>query len=238
MKKAYPWLLLAVMTLWLGEAQAAGVLAPHTAQYKVKISVVSGRLSTELRATKDGYVANHVIKATGLSGLFFGGTMNVTSEFASASDGVKPIAFRSVDTILRKDPDVDIRFNWDTNEATGIVGADEILLQLDGIAHDRVSIQYELMHDLINGGPDEQYTLFDVDKMKVVNVRNIGLKKIKVKAGRFLAVGIQHQAVGSSRVITLWCVEELGYLPVIIEQHRKGKLKLRASLLKYTPTGG
>ena len=89
MKMAYPWLLLAVMTLWLGEAQAAGVLAPHTAQYKVKISVVSGRLSTELRATKDGYVATHVIKATGLSGLFFGGTMDVTSEFASASDGVE-----------------------------------------------------------------------------------------------------------------------------------------------------
>ncbi len=237
MKMAYPWLLLAVMTLWLGEAQAAGILAPHTAQYKVKISVISGRLSTELRTTKDGYVANHVIKPSGLSRLLFRGTMDVTSEFASASDGVKPIAFRSVDTI-RKDPDVNIRFNWDTNEATGTVGADEILLQLDGIAHDSVSIQYELMHDLINGGADEQYTLFDVDKMKIANVRNIGLKKIKVKAGRFEALGIQHQAVGSSRVTTLWCVEELGYLPVIIEQHRKGKLKFRASLLKYTPTGG
>ena len=237
MKMAYLWFLLAVTTLWTGGAQAAGILTPHTAQYKVKISVVSGRLSTELRATKDGYVANHVIKATGLSRLLTRGTMNVTSEFASASDGVRPVAFRSFDTI-RKDPDVDIRFNWDTNEAAGTVGADAILLQLDGIAHDSVSIQYELMHDLINGGADEHYTLFDVDRMKIANVRNIGMKKIKVKAGRFEALGIQHQAVGSSRVTTLWCVEELGYLPVMIEQHRKGKLKFRASLLKYTPTGG
>ena len=237
MKMAHLWFLLAVTTLWVGEAQAAGILTPHTAQYKVRISVLSGRLSTELRATKDGYVANHVIRATGLSRLLTRGKMDVTSEFASASDGVKPIAFRSVDTI-RKDPDVDIRFNWDTNEATGTVGADEIVLQLDGIAHDNVSIQYELMHDLINGGAEQQYTLFDVDKMKVANVRNIGTKQIKVKAGRFEALGIQHQSVGSSRVTTLWCVEELGYLPVMIEQHRKGKLKFRASLLKYTPTGG
>ena len=59
MKMAYLWFLLAVTTLWTGGAQAAGILTPHTAQYKVKISVVSGRLSTELRATKDGYVANH-----------------------------------------------------------------------------------------------------------------------------------------------------------------------------------
>jgi hypothetical protein len=33
----------------------------------------------------------------------------------------------------------------------------------------------------------------------------------------------------------LWCVEELGFLPVIIEQHRLGKLKVRAALSKYTP---
>ncbi|MCH8944992.1 MAG: hypothetical protein IH910_09435 [Proteobacteria bacterium] len=59
-----------------------------------------------------------------------------------------------------------------------------------------------------------------------------------MKAGSYEAVGIQHQAEGSSRITTLWCVEELGYLPVVIEQHRKGKLKFRASLQKYTPTGG
>jgi hypothetical protein len=39
--------------------------------------------------------------------------------------------------------------------------------------------------------------------------------------------------VGSSRVTTLWCVPELEYLPVIIEQHRKGKLNLRAVLASY-----
>jgi hypothetical protein len=33
----------------------------------------------------------------------------------------------------------------------------------------------------------------------------------------------------------LWCVEELGFLPVLIEQHRKGKLRVRASLRKYEP---
>jgi len=35
-------------------------------------------------------------------------------------------------------------------------------------------------------------------------------------------------------VTTLWCVEELGYVPVLIEQHRKGKLRMRAELQTYT----
>jgi hypothetical protein len=108
-------------------------------------------------------------------------------------------------------------------------------LQLEGIAHDSVSIQYELMHDLLNGEPDEQYVLFDVEKMRIANVSIGGEKKIKTKAGTFTAVGIQHQKEGSSRTTTLWCAKELDYLPVVIEQHRKGKLKFRATLVSYTP---
>jgi hypothetical protein len=72
--------------------------------------------------------------------------------------------------------------------------------------------------------------------MRVANVSNVGEKEVKTKAGTFLAVGIQHQKEGSSRTTTLWCVKELDYLPVIIEQHRKGKLTFRASLVSYLPT--
>ena len=223
-----------VVVFLAGQVSAETALTPHTAQYKVRISVVSGQLNTELRKTADGYVANHVIKPTGMSKLITRGTMDVTSTFSSESDGVKPIRFQSVDTI-RKDPDVDLTFDWTTNEVSGTVGDEDVSLQLEGIAHDSVSIQYELMHDLLNGDPDEHYVLFDVDKMRIANISIAGEKKIKTKAGTFTAIGIQHQKVGSSRIMTLWCVEELDYLPVVIEQHRKGKLKFRATLVKYTP---
>ncbi len=237
MRRLCRCILLGSAMLLCSQVQAEGVLTPHRAEYKVKISIVSGRLNTELRATDSGYVANHVIRPTGFSRILTRGTMDVTSEFTGANDGVKPVAYRSVDTI-RKDPDVDIFFNWDTNEVAGTVGDEKFMQQLDGIVYDSVSIQYVLMHDLINGGPNKQYTLFDIDKLKIANVQSIGKKQVKVKAGNYEAVGIQHQAEGSSRITTLWCAEELGYLPVMIEQHRKGKLKFRASLQKYTPTGG
>ena len=44
-------------------------------------------------------------------------------------------------------------------------------------------------------------------------------REIRVPAGEFTAVGVQHQAEGSSRVTTLWCVEELDFLPVLPRQH-------------------
>jgi hypothetical protein len=161
--------------------------------------------------------------------------MDVTSEFDNGADGVKPVRFHAVDTI-RDEPEVDLNFDWGTNEVSGTVGEEDVLLQLDGIAHDSVSIQYELMHDLIKGDPSDQYTLFDVDRMQVANVSNIGEKTVETKAGKFVAVGIRHQKEGSDRTTTLWCVEELDYLPVIIEQHRDGKVNFRAKLVTYTPT--
>lgn len=225
------WLVAAA--LFAAPAADAGELTPHTAQYKVKISLLSGQLNTELRETEDGYVATHVVKPTGLARLR-GGRMNVRSEFTTAADGVRPVAFRETDTI-RNDPETNIRFDWATNKAIGTVGEDAVDLQLDGLSFDNVSIQYELMYDLLNGEPDDTYVLFDVDKMRVANVRNVGTKSIKTKAGNYEAIGIQHQKEGSSRVTTLWCAAELGYLPVVIEQHRKGKLNFQATLTRYNP---
>ncbi len=212
----------------------AGDLAPHKAQYKVKVSVVSGKLNTELRATDGGYTANHVIRPTGLSRVITSGKMNVTAEFATGPDGVRPVTFHEIDTI-RDDPETRLSFDWSTNQVSGTVGSEEVTLQLDGIAHDGVSIQYALMHDLLYAEPAETYVLFDVGKLRVADVKRAGEKTVKTKAGRFDVIGISHQRKGSSRVTTMWCAPELDYLPVIIEQHRKGKLNFRATLTSYTP---
>jgi hypothetical protein len=228
-------------TIWIigalllaAPAIAATPLTPHSAVYKVKIKVISGQLNTQLRKTDDGYVANHVLKPTGMARLINRGTMDVTSEFIKTVNGVLPVEYRSIDTI-RDDPAVELSFNWDENQAKGAVDGSPVLFPLDGVTHDSVSIQYAMMQDLLNGGVSDRYSLFDIDKTTLLNASSLGMRQVSTKAGKFTAVGIQHQKEGSSRITTLWCVEELGYLPVIIEQHRKGKLNFRASLVRYTP---
>jgi len=216
-------------------AAADATLRPHTAVYKVKISVLGGQLKTELQETASGYVATHVVRATGMSRMLSSGVISDRSEFDTAEDGVRPTRFMSRDTLSRDKKTTAVNFDWDSGEAHGTVNGEEIMSVMEDLAHDRVSIQYELMLDLLNGAPSAQYVLYDVDKLKTVMVSNIGSKTVKVPAGKFTAVGIQHQAVNSKRITTMWCVKELDYLPVIIEQHRKGKLRLRAVLKKYNP---
>ena len=233
MKLALRLALVLLGTLPLSVSSATE-LTPHRAEYKVRIAVVTGQLSTELKATDQGYVATHVVKPTGLSRVVASGEMFVTSTFTPVADGVRPVSYRAIDTI-RDEPEANITFDWSANLATGTVGDVPVEFQLDGPSHDAVSIQYELMYDLINRQPSESYVLFDVEKMRVAHIREVGRTTIKTKAGQYEVVGIQHQKEGSSRVTTLWCAPELDYLPVMIEQHRKDKLKFRATLTSYTP---
>ena len=216
-------------------ASAEPALTPHTAEYKVKISVVSGKLSTELRVTASGFVATHVVSPAGMSRMITRGTLSEMSEFYSAPEGVRPRLYSTQDTISRDKTDASIRFNWDTGEARGAENGEEVVSVMDAISHDRVSIQYQLMHDLLTSTPISGYTMFEIDRLRPVSVRNVGSQTVEVPAGEFEVVGIQHQAEGSKRRTILWVAKELGYLPVVVEQYRLDKLRVRATLIEYIP---
>ena len=210
-------------------------LTPHAATYKVKISVLGGELKTKLVPTATGFEATHVIHPTGMSRMLARGSIAESSRFDTAADGVKPRVYSSKDTLTRDKTNATIEFDWDAGEARGTVNGEEVVSVIDGLAHDRVSIQYEVMYDLLNGAASDQYTMFEIDRLRPVNISILGEKVVKVGAGEFAVIGIRHQAEGSKRATTLWCAPELGYLPVVIEQHRKEKLRVRATHTDYVP---
>ena len=210
-------------------------LTPHSAEYKVRINVVSGQLNTTLKSTGDGYIATHAIAPIGLARIFTRGSIEESSTFTNTDAGVIPMAYQSNDSLSRDKVRADVRFDWNENVARGTVNGEELETTLQGLSHDRISIQYQLMHDLLNDSPAKQYRLFEVDKLRALNIRTLGSREVSVGTGTYTAVGIQHQTENSSRVTTLWCVEALDYLPVIIEQHRNGKLRVQATLQSYTP---
>lgn len=220
-------------------ALADGALTPHRAEYSVKISVLSGKLNTQLVRTDQGYKATHLIKPTGLAGALVGGDIFAESEFREGDSGLIPLRYSANDEISNEKLRVDIAFDWDEKRAVGSYQtkddpeAVELNDPLDGWAHDGVSIQYELMADLANGATGQEYVLYEHDKIRKLLITNVGSQTVSTKAGTFNAVGIKHQAEGSSRATTLWLAEELGYLPVVIERHRKGKLQMRAKLVNY-----
>jgi len=229
-------LMLFVMALAVdGVAFSAESLTPHAAEYKVRISILGGKLSTRIEATDDGYYAQSSIVATGMSRIIASGTIRESSAMTVSGEVLRPAQFRSVDTLSKGGQTVDLKFDWDALSVGGLIDSADFQAELDGDVHDRVSLQYGLMLDLVSGIERGEYALQDAERLKLLSITNIGTRSVDVPFGRFEAIGIQHQAENSSRITTLWCVEELGYLPVIIEQHRKGKRQMRATLTSYTP---
>ena len=218
-----------------GAGRAETPLTPYTAEYDVQVSIAGGQLDTQLVTNDGGYVATHTVRATGWARMFVHGSISETSMFHATPDhGLRPDRYHSEDSLSRDKGTVSIRFNWKDGTATGRVNDEAVVTDLDGTVFDRISIQYELMYDLLNGRPSDKYVLFDVDELKPLTVRNIGHRSIEVPAGTFDAIGIQHETGNSKRTTTLWCAKELGYLPVMIEQYHKGKLSGRVELRKYT----
>ena len=236
-KQAFFTAILCCVTLAVSAPAGAGhPLTPHTAVYKVKVSILSGKLQTEVKATDDGYAVSTVLSSSGLARMFVRGDLRENSTFAVVDGSVQPHRYQSADLISKKDKFMDFTFDWQHNQVTGSINDEEIDLNFDGQLFDRVSIQYELMLDLLSGQQSDQYELLDDNEPKLLHVSNIGSKSIKVPYGKFEAIGIQHRKLKSDRVTTLWCVEELDYLPVMIEQHRDGKRVMRAVLASYTTT--
>jgi hypothetical protein len=226
-----------ILTSFALPAFASGdyVLTPHTAEYKIKVSILSGKLFTEVKATDEGYYAHSVIRASGFAKLFVRGDVTESSTFAVIDNGVRPLQYSSDDRISKEDKSMEFDFDWQHSKVSGLINHEDFSLELEGRVHDRVSIQYELMLDLLNDSTSDEYVLLDHKGIKLLQISNIGKKQIKVPFGEFEVVGIQHRKKDSDRITTLWCAEDLGYLPVLIEQHRDGKLAFRAVLNKYQP---
>ena len=215
---------------------SARTLVPHKATYKIKISIASGTLETDVRQTDDGFSAQSVIQPSGFASLLMRGAIKEHSEFRLSESGVRPVKYQSDDGLSNDKAKMDFAFDWDNEVVAGTVNDVRYEYPLDSEVHDRVSIQYQLMHNLLAGSSGENYSMLDGDELKELSITTIGTREIKVPFGKFDAVGIRHQAANSKRVTTLWCAEKLGYLPVLIEQHRRGKRRVRAVLTNYVAT--
>ncbi len=212
----------------------AAELTPHEAEYKVQISIAGGKLRTRLTESDGVFTANHVIKPTGIARIAGGGRIDETSAFRLVDNDIVPVEYRSVDELSSDKSRANVLFT-DSGRIQGTVNGEAVDWEMPDDTYDRVAIQYRLMLALAQGDNGTAYTMYDVDEFKDLEIRFLGEKEVKTRAGTFKATGVQHQRKGSSRVTTLWCVEELDYLPVLIEQHRKGKLRLKASLRSYKP---
>lgn len=202
----------------------------YTANYDLKKSGITiGKTKRKLRYNDNGlHIFESVTEAAGLAKLFYSGELTERSEWQYVDSHVRPVNYRYQDTSKTKPRDVQLSFDWSTRRVTNTINGDPWKMDLLPRTQDKLGYQIQLMLDLRKRPEKLVYNIADGGKLKEYEVDVLAPEQIETELGRLEIIPVR--LIHGKRTITFLCATTLHYLPVRIEQHRKGKLLMTAEI--------
>ena len=146
------------------------------------------------------------------------------SEWTHAGNRLQPLAYRYTRT-GRKAREIEIRFDWEANVAFHDSSGTTWRLPVPPGTMDKFSYIFAMMRDLSRGERRVEYTIADGGRrLKRYLLAGIGEERIETALGTFDTTIIRRDREHSKRRTTMWCANELGFLPVkIVHLERDGQ---------------
>jgi hypothetical protein len=132
----------------------------------------------------------------------------------------------------KKKRNVQLDFDWQNNQVINTINGEPWSMALENGTQDKLLYQLRIMQDLPTTGTSLRYPVADGGKLKYYEIDIIGKERIRTKLGVFDAFRLRHTK--GSRKTTMWCAEQLGYLPVRIEQQKNDDSPVVATLTSVT----
>ncbi|MEE4185449.1 MAG: DUF3108 domain-containing protein [Gammaproteobacteria bacterium] len=215
------------MAVWLPVTAAAGFAdpLPFTADYRASYAGFSGDVRMELnRSTAaDEYIFTVTTQARGLARLVRPGMATEEARFRVSDAQLVPLSYVIDDGTKDGDDDTVIAFDWDTGVAHSVYEQQEATLELTSAVHDRLTTDLLVMQSLGTGDALERFQIVEKNAVRDYELTYRGEETVEVPAGRFAAVKYLRQRVGSSRSTLIWFAPEVNYLPVKLQQLKRGK---------------
>jgi len=132
---------------------------------------------------------------------------------------------------------MDAWFDWKTNEVTYRNRGEEIVKKIDDPILDRLSATLSIRAQLRAGFDEAVLQVFDGGDIKTVVFENEGTETLNTRLGRQEAIRVKSYSRDGSRkrMTTTWFAPALNFVPVVIEQHKQGKLVARLTISKLNP---
>ena len=228
------WLFtLALAGAILVAAPTRAEIIPYEAVYRVEykgahIADATFKLSRD-RGRRYVFVSN--TRPRGLAKLFRRERPSEESVFEFSDGQVTPLSYRFKDGTRKGKGNSEVSFDWDRKLATSVYEQETMALALQEPVLDRITLQLQVMHDLQEGTEPSSYLLAYRNQLRRYGYTNEGETRIETQAGDFDTLRFAQQREGSSRRTLLWMAPELGFLPVHMEQQRRGKTELTFSLI-------
>jgi hypothetical protein len=143
------------------------------------------------------------------------------SWFSVVRSHVRPDKYRAQDGAST----ASIDFDWDAGRARGESEKKPVDLKLDQGAQDVMSIQVEVMLDLEHGDLPTTFRILDKDEIKDFEYTQEGNARLRTALGELDTVIVSSRHVGSNRVLRMWFAPSQGFVPVLAERSRDGKVE-------------
>jgi hypothetical protein len=210
---------------YAADEAASGGLQPFVAHYEASwkgISVGTSDIRLEPGAEPGHYLYTWTITPHGIVRLAYRDDLVQRSWLRVVANHVRP------DKYFGKEgsSSVEIKFDWQDKRATGVSETKPVDIQLPEGAQDVMSIQVEVMLDLMNGNLPKTFQIIDKDQLKEFNYTQEGTAKIRTDLGELETVIVTSQRTGNNRILRMWFAPSLGFAPIQAERSRDGKVEI------------
>ena len=226
-----PWLTVAADT---SDSTRIGSFTPFYVEYTVGNNLINAGIATlSLQAGDGQWVYSLKTEPAGIFRLTGKGRINEVSVLSITQDEeIIPRSYSFSQAGDEKRRNVEADFNWESKELTIKHRGEEETEELKDPILDRLSVTLTVM-DLVRDGFDQaDLQILDGGKVKSMTFINAGSQKVETELGTFDTVVVRRVREGSSRETVTWFAPELNYVPVMIEQLKRGELVARLKIHK------
>jgi hypothetical protein len=207
------------------DASAAGAaIAPFSAHYTAdwkSINVGTSDLVLTPDAAAGDYLYTWTMTARGVFRIVYANDVVQKSWLSVSADHVRPEKYRAEDGTST----VSIDFDWQSGHARGDSEKKPVNLKLSEGVQDVMSSQVEVMLDLKNGNLPKTFRIVDRNEIKDFIYTQEGTARIRTALGELDTVIVSSRRAGGDRILRMWFAPSLGYVPVLAERSRAGKLE-------------
>ncbi len=217
----------------------ATTLTPFEAHYTVSTGQQSvGNASLSLSRKKAYWLAALTTEPTGLYSLLSRGNAHETSLFAVGQPGSDQAAQLTTlhYTFFQQKAKPGRNQNAKFRPATGQItltndDKSETVLNSTPPVYDPLSSLFHIMQLLANSDPASlELSLFNRGKVAITQFKFATTETVETPMGRYAARHVVRRTGNSNREVHIWYAKALGFVPVKIEQFKKGALVARLSL--------
>ena len=223
-----------IMALLFAAVSAAEPLPLFSATYKVSYGILHGEMTLELRRDNDGgYIYETSLTPRGIVTLFRRGSIVETTSL-DIDDGVlRPVDYRSTDTIANPARNTVYLFDTPPGRVTGVYKGRDVDEPLRPNGHNRISAHVAVMLAMNTGASMTSIPVFDRARWREFEFETFAGQSVKTPLGEFETVEIRYSSEKKNKSWSLHCAEALDYAPVMIVYREDDDIKSKAQLVEY-----